>query len=149
MKSATVFTSLPTFTGVTFFGLEELHLFGQGIAKHVYKLLTVPYRPSNSCSNVIGDDIKKYTFYISKNKLIEIDTLVNASRETIPSTFDSKWKDSVAVYHGNRAVDWMGIFLHMIPTLFVPVLVNKAAKCPLLCLVRACSIILKWEVNEE
>jgi hypothetical protein len=35
MNATSVFSSLPTFTGVTFFGLEELHLFDQGIAKHV------------------------------------------------------------------------------------------------------------------
>ena len=147
MDRPSIFSTLPSFTGVTFFGLEELHMFGQGIAKHVYELLTTAYR-HNTCHKLIVTEKKKFPFFISKISLLKIDALVNLSRETIPSTYDSKWKNPVVNIGGIRGVDWLDIFLHMVPTLFVPALVNKAAQRPLMCLVRACSLVLKWEVDE-
>ena len=130
-----------------FFSLEELHLFGQGIAKHLFELLTTSTK-DNSCSK-LAKDRKNYTSHIPKKDLMTINKLINASRATIPSSFSSKWKDPVTNTVGNRAVDWLDIFLYMVPTVFVLALTNKAARFPLLCLVRACSLILKWDVTEQ
>lgn len=163
MKAMSVFTSLPSFTGPTFFGLEELHLLGQGVAKHVYELLTVSLRKGHNHAVKLlykptDKELKEknlcksewpYTFHIAPQNLDELGKLVEKSRETIPSTFASKWENPITQSGGNRGVDWLDFFLYIVPTLFVPALTNKDARRPLLCLSKACAAALKWEITES
>ncbi|KAL0580229.1 hypothetical protein ABG067_008579, partial [Albugo candida] len=97
INAQSIFSTLPTFTGATFFGLEELHLIGQGFAKHVYELLTVSMgNKSNKCAALKykseDDDLTEeesmnefdYTFDIPKEELNKIGRLIQKSRKTIP-----------------------------------------------------------------
>ncbi|KAG2191773.1 hypothetical protein INT47_000262 [Mucor saturninus] len=112
-------TSLPTFTHPTFFALEELHLIGQGIAKHVYDLLTVSmkktynkaialkYAPTDKEleeENITSANDWPFSFKISKYKLIEIGNFIELSRPTVPTTFSSKWENPIEQSRGNRGV---------------------------------------------
>ncbi|KAG1448680.1 hypothetical protein G6F56_008876 [Rhizopus delemar] len=46
------------------------------------------------------------------------------------------------------SVDWPGLLLYIVPTLVVPILVDKSAQSALLALVRACAVTLQWSVTE-
>jgi len=159
-----LFASLPTFTHPTFFALEELHVIGQGIAKHVYELVTVSmnksynkavalkYKPTEE--DLIEKGISSaanwpYSFDIPKHKLTEIGVLVELSRSTVPSTFSSKWENPIQQSGGNRGVDWIDFLLYMVPTVFIPALTNNNAKKPLLSLTKACATALKWRVTHD
>ena len=159
-----LFASLPTFTHPTFFAIEELHCIGQGVAKHVYELLTVsinksynkaiPLKYAPTDMELLEKGISSasdwpYTFHILKNDLIEIGNLVELSRATVPTTFSSKWENPIEQSGGNRGVDWIDFLLHMVPTVFLPALTNDNAKKPLLSLTKACAVVLKWRITEN
>lgn len=159
-----MFTSLPTFTHPTFFALEELHLIGQGIAKHVYDLLTVSmkktynkaialkYAPTDKEleeENITSANDWPFSFEISKDKLIEIGNFIELSRPTVPTTFSSKWENPIEQSGGNRGVDWIDFLLYMVPTTFVPALQHHNAKKPLLFLCKACAVALKWRITKD
>lgn len=141
-----------------------MHLLGQGIAHHIFDMLTVDMgKDYNTAINIryqpneeeletasLDSPIKwPYTFLIPKEALVKIGRLVEASRSTIPTTFSSKWEDPIVKSGGKRAVDWIEIFLYMIPTLFVPELVQHSAKEPLVNLTKAAALALKWELSLE
>lgn len=88
-----------------------------------------------------------YTFDIPEDKLLEIGSLIEASRSTVPSMFSSKWENLIKQSGGNRGVDWIDFLLYMVPTLFVPALTHTATKKPLLLLSKACARALKWEIT--
>lgn len=159
-----LFTSLPTFTHPTFFALEELHLIGQGIAKHVYELLTVSmkksynkavalrYEPTDEeleNENILSAADWPFTFDIPKDKLIEIGAFIELSRPTVPTTFSSKWENPIEQSGGNRGVDWIDFLLYMVPTTFLPALQNDNSKKPLLLLCKACAVALKWRITQD
>ncbi|KAG2191063.1 hypothetical protein INT47_012048, partial [Mucor saturninus] len=140
-----LFTSLPTFTHPTFFALEELHLIGQGIAKHVY----APTEEELEEENITSAIDWPFTFEIPKDKLIKIGNFIELSRPTVPTTFSSKWENPIEQSGGNRGVDWIDFFLYMVPTTFVPALLHNNVKKPLLFLCKACAVALKWRITRE
>ncbi|KAG2204467.1 hypothetical protein INT47_005258 [Mucor saturninus] len=159
-----LFTSLPTFTHPTFFALEELHLIGQGIAKHVFELLTVlmkktynkaialRYAPTEGEleeENITSAIDLHFTFGISKDKLIKIGNFIKLSRPTVPTTFSSKWENPIEQSVGNRGVDWIDFLVYMVPTAFVPALLHNNVKKPLLVLCKPCAVALKWRITRE
>jgi hypothetical protein len=141
-----------------------MHLIGQGIAKHVFEMLTVTmgkeynkaintkYKPTDEELELKGFTSDKqwpYTFEIPKESLVIIGRLVEASRITVPTTFASKWENPIINSGGKRAVDWIDILLYMVPTLFVPALKQERSKKPLLALTKAAALSLKWELHHE
>lgn len=137
-------------------------MIGQGIAKHVFELLTVALGKSYNHSTGLkyiptkqeleDKQLKNetdwpYTFDIPEHKLVEIGSLIEGSRATIPSVFSSKWENLIKQSGGNRGVDWIDFLLYMVPTLFVPALTHEATKKPLLLLSKACARALKWEIT--
>lgn len=88
-----------------------------------------------------------YTFDIAEKDLKKIGILVEKSRTTVPSTFASKWENPIINSGGNRAVDWLDIFLYMVPTLFIPAMTNVEAKKALLYLSKCSAAVLKWEIK--
>lgn len=159
-----LFVSLPSFTHPTGFALEDLHLVGQGLAKHVFDLLTVSMNKSyNKCialrytpsqdeledEGIASASNWPFTFDIPKEKLIEIGKLVELSRATVPSTFNSKWENPIEQSGGNRGVDWIDFLLYMVPTVFVPALEHDHARKPLLFLTKVCAVALKWRVTQD
>ena len=159
-----MFASLPTFTHSTFFSLEELHLIGQGVAKHVHELITVSlnvrgnsaiglkYSPTDeevAERGLVSAECWPFTFDIPKARLFELGKLIEVSRATIPTTFDSNWENPIENSGGIRGVDWIDFLLYMIPTVFVPALTNNSAKKPLLLLSKACALALKWTITQD
>jgi hypothetical protein len=141
-----------------------MHLIGQGIAKHVFEMLTVTmgkdynkaintkYKPTDEELEREGYTSEKqwpYTFNIPKESLMTIGKLIEASRVTVPTTFASKWENPIIKSGGKRAVDWVDILLYMVPTMFVPALNQERSKKPLLALTKAAALSLKWELDHE
>lgn len=139
-----------------------MHLLGQGIAQHVFNMLTVDmgkgynkainttYKPTDEeleTAHLRSAGEWPYTFFIPKKSLDNIGKLVETSRTTVLTSFSSKWEDPIIKSGGKRAVDWIDIFLYMIPTLFVPALTQESAKGPLINLTKAVALALKWELS--
>lgn len=126
-----------------------MHLIGQGVAKHLYELITVSLGKKNSCSGLVNPDVQ-YTFDIPKATLQSLGYLVGDSLDTVPSSFTGKWVDPITGYKGgNRAVDWIDFMFHMLPTVFVPHLPNQKVKDAVNDLVLACRLALQWEITEN
>lgn len=74
---------------------------------------------------------------------------MNKSRANIPLAFSGCFKginqNSTMFY---RSVDWLGFLMYIVPTLVVPILVDKSAQSALLALARACAVTLQWSVTE-
>jgi hypothetical protein len=148
--------------------LDELHLIGHGIGKHLFDLITVSQKKTyNACLPIVyppavEDDENEdeeneerrggaelYPFWMEPAKLIQIGELVGESKSTVPVTFASKWVDPIKFSGGNRAVDYINFLLHMLPTCFLPHFTHERAKIPVLKLVKACALALKWELTVQ
>ncbi|SAM09806.1 hypothetical protein [Absidia glauca] len=98
---------LCTFTGPMFFALEELHLIGHGICKHLYRLFigrydvkgaTMKYSLGSGAWNVVANDL-------SSNS-IDYKAFENVFR--LP-----------AKQRSHRAVDWIGLLSFIFPALII------------------------------
>lgn len=140
-----------------------MHCIGQGVAKHVYELLTVTLKKSYNKAVALkyaptDDELLEegidsaanwpYTFDIPKEKLEQIGKLIELSRATVPTTFSSKWENPIEQSGGNRGVDWIDFLLYMVPTVFLPALTHNNVKKPLLSLIKACAVALNWRVTK-
>ena len=141
---------MPSFNGPAYFGLEEMHLFGQGLGKTLFDLITISLKKSyNSSLKLIESDPELFPFYIEKQNLIEIGMLIENLKTTVPVSFNSKWVNPVKNSGGNRTVDYFNFSLYQLPTCFVPFFVNKRSKKSVLNLVKACQLCLKWSIMSE
>jgi hypothetical protein len=122
------------------------------MGKHYNKAINTQYKPTEEELIDAGCRSEKdwpYTFYIESKDLIKVGKLVEASRATVPTTFASKWENPVVKSGGKRSVDWIDILLYIIPTLFVPELKQESSRKPVLALVNAAALSLKWELHHE
>lgn len=145
---------LPTCRGPSFWGLEEMHLIGHGIAKHMFQLVTdlesartSKYRPSDEEKSTRSD--WPFTFYVSNNDLRSIGKLIPECRPMTPTAFNFSFEDIMNGYVAQRAVDWQDILFTIFPTMIVPCLTNDGAAEPVLALIRACKTALQWRVTED
>ncbi|KAI8968632.1 hypothetical protein BDB01DRAFT_733094 [Pilobolus umbonatus] len=143
--SPTIFASLPTFCGSSFFGLDEMHLLGQGIGRFVLKLIVPKYNVSFRPRNVD----KAYTFFVDKKELEAAGHQIKESQKHIPTSFQGSWDNLIQKVDGARAIDFIDFLLYVIPTLIVPLLEGEIVKKVLLSLVRGCSIALQWDLTES
>lgn len=150
IRSTPIFCELLSFDGPAFFGLDEMHLLGQGLGKTMYDLVTISLGKSyNSAMKLVGDDPKLSPFYIEKNILVKIGQQIERSKTTVPVSFNSKWVDPIKNSGGNRAVDYFNFLLYQLPTSFVPFFQNKRSRKPVLNLVKACQLCLQWSITTE
>ena len=145
ITKANAFKNSPSFGGVEFFGLDEMHMVSN-VAKLVYQLLAPTSRKSHRPDHCTD---KKYPFFVDNASLNLIQQGMNKSRANIPLAFSGCFKginqNSTMFY---RSVDWLGFLLYIVPTLVIPILVDKSAQSALLALVRACAVTLQWSVTE-
>lgn len=145
---------MPTFSGSSFFGLEEMHLIGRGIGSLMYNLIIVDndlkrnckffYTRRNGKTSMAG-----YPFYIPRRQLHAIGQQIAKSRKSIPTSFQGSFKNIISKTDGTRAVDWLDFLLYIVPTLVVPYLRTAAAKKAVLSLVKGCALALQWSLTEE
>ncbi|KAI8969555.1 hypothetical protein BDB01DRAFT_732242 [Pilobolus umbonatus] len=148
-----IFSLLPTFNGSSFFGLDEMHLLGQGMGRFLVELIVeVNKSPRNShilhgvkdgASNMDG-----YTFKVDHQKLAAAGKMIEESRRKIPVSFQGSWDNLISRTSGARAIDFLDFLLYVVPTLIVPLFEDKNVRLALLKLVRGCAIALQWELTE-
>ncbi|KAG1436883.1 hypothetical protein G6F56_013365 [Rhizopus delemar] len=94
-----LFAELPSFSGVSFFGLDEMHLIAHGIGKHVYELIMANTKGS---SNIFYTDENKrqkkdnYTFHFTAEEIKKMGEALEQSRSTIPTSFQGSWDNIFA-----------------------------------------------------
>lgn len=146
---------MTTFSGSTFFGLDELHLIARGIGKQVYDLVTVANLPSSQMSLFYytnpnhTKNTESYPFFISKRDLKAIGECISQSRKYVPTSFQGSFDNVIAKTDGTRAVDWLDFLLYIVPTIIVPYLPNSSVKKALLSLVKGCALALQWTLTES
>jgi hypothetical protein len=136
----------PHFYGPSFFGLDEMHLFGQNLAKRIRDYFV----PSTSkfSVRVSRKPVRFYPFALDRGVTLgRVGDDMVRSRSGIPlQHFDGNWGNIVARSNA-RAVGWLVFLLYVVPTLLIPQLVSRDAKKALNNLIMACHISLRWEVR--
>ena len=146
---------MTTFSGSTFFGLDELHLIARGIGKQMYELITVANLPAGQDSIFYYTDSngnknkEDYPFFVPKKNLKVIGDNITISRKFIPTSFQGSFDNVFSKIDGTRAVDWLDILLYIVPTIVVPYLPNTEVKNAVLSLVKGCALALQWTLTED
>lgn len=147
-----IFSTLSSFSGSSFFGLDEMHTISHGVGKHLYQLITVDLFPNKNLHFFFTKPDKsiskdRYPFFIKKNQLKELGRKISESRQNIPVSFEGSFDNMIGNIEGVRAVDWQDFLLYIVPTLVVPLIESRSCKKAILALVRGCAIALQWELN--
>ncbi|OAD66599.1 C2H2-type zinc finger transcription factor [Phycomyces blakesleeanus NRRL 1555(-)] len=147
-----IYTQLSTFSGSSFFALDELHLIARGIGKLVYDLIIVTLTKETKFYYTHPDNTlntTEYPFHIPRADLVTIGNCITSSQKYIPTSFQGSFDNVFAKIDGTRAVNWLDFLLFLVPTLVVPYLPNRAVKTALLSLVKGCALALQWTLTSE
>lgn len=146
ITKANAFKNIVSFTGIEFFGLDEMHLISN-MTKQIYRMLTPMDRKKYIPENLNEND---NPFLLSHQAFTLIEQGMNDSRRRIPLAFSGCFKGitekSTKSY---RSVDWIDFLVYVIPTLVVPLLVHIPTQKAVLALVRACTFALQWNITES
>ncbi|OAD74819.1 hypothetical protein PHYBLDRAFT_61130 [Phycomyces blakesleeanus NRRL 1555(-)] len=143
-----IYIQLSTFSGSSFFALDELHLITRGIGKLVYDLITVTLTKETKFYYTHPDNTlntTEYPFHIPRADLVTIGNCITSSRKYIPTSFQGSFDNVFAKIDGIRAVDWLDFLLYLVPTLVVPYLSNRAVKTALLSLTLTSELLDEME----
>ncbi|KAF7720912.1 hypothetical protein EC973_005780, partial [Apophysomyces ossiformis] len=143
IRAPVPFAHLRSFTGSLFFGLDEMHLLGHGLARLLWNLLL-------NDKQKFGDNTitEQYPFKLKRGVTLRmIGDAVQSSRQYMPTAFQSKW-NNIATDSGHyRAVDWLDFLLYVVPTIVVDSLELDETRFAVLKLILACQISLQWEIT--
>ena len=126
-----------TFSGVTTFVMDEMHLIARGIAKLVYDLIN----PATNIKFMGANSI--YTFSVTIT-IKKIGQHIKESRATVPRSFEGAWNDHFGSY---GAVDWQDFLGVAVPLIVCPHLEHNGAHAALMDLVNGCNRALAHELN--
>ncbi|OAD81231.1 hypothetical protein PHYBLDRAFT_73842 [Phycomyces blakesleeanus NRRL 1555(-)] len=144
-----IYTQLSTFSGSSFFALDELHLIARGIGKFVYDLITVTLTKETKFYYTHPDNTlntTEYPFHIPRADLVTIGNCITSSRKYIFTSFQGSFDNVFAKIDGTLTVDWLDFLLYLVPTLFVPYLPNRAVKTALLSLTLTSELLDEMEL---
>ncbi|EIE90060.1 hypothetical protein RO3G_14771 [Rhizopus delemar RA 99-880] len=139
-------TSLSTFCGVEFFGIDEMHLIGRGIGHLIFNILNASFNES-----YIIESGSSYSFRL-KNPLRRTNGMAIVQRQMevcaskVPQIFEGSFRASFGRY---RAVDWQNFLCVIVPNIILPYLVEYEAKKALMCLINGCNLALRRTLKEE
>ncbi|KAL0081971.1 hypothetical protein J3Q64DRAFT_1837308 [Phycomyces blakesleeanus] len=114
IKKPTPFGILSSFTGTCFFGLNELHLWGQNISKHLWAIVTDNRQKKSDISNPLFLR-KPYRVTLGK-KLLLAQALSNHHSK------DGSFLNMATSASYGRAVDYIDFLMFVVPTLLVEAL---------------------------
>ncbi|OAD79358.1 hypothetical protein PHYBLDRAFT_58409 [Phycomyces blakesleeanus NRRL 1555(-)] len=103
-----IYTQLSTFSGSSFFVLDELHLIARGIGKLVYNLITITLIKETKFYYTHPDstlNTTKYPFHIPRADLVTIGNCITSSQKYIPTSFQGSFDNVFAKINDTRAVD--------------------------------------------
>lgn len=132
--------SLKSFGGVAFFGLEEMHLFGQGHARLLWSLFEDEHANEQAQGPV---------FALCQQVLQEVGQAIRSSSGNMPTSFSLSFVGPARNPSSLRAVDWIDILLVIYPTIVAERLESEAARKALLTLVHACSLAVQWKITQN
>ncbi|KAI8329535.1 hypothetical protein BC941DRAFT_476236 [Chlamydoabsidia padenii] len=99
LRNSGVFEQFRTFCGPAFWGSDEMHLFGHGLGKMIYGMMTNQYDNTNTTV---------FSFALDHINLMElVGENMEKSRRFIPSSFSGNWRDVNKNHAFYRAVDWL------------------------------------------
>lgn len=133
-------TSLRTFSGVPFFGMDEMHLISRGIGQLLFSMLEPR---SNSKFRVESADNYTFQFRRLRNSTITMTTIgqqIKLSKPRVPLLFEGCWDDQFGLY---RAVDWQDFLTVVVPLIILSCLEDDNAKEHIMNLVNGCILALE------
>lgn len=154
IEKPTIFAELPTFSGVPFFGFDEMHAIAHGIGRHIFELFAVNLNSSND-SNIYYvneskvPNVQSYTFKLDRADIKTIGECIEQSRATIPTSFQGGWDNPFFKVEGFRAVDWLDLLLHAYKCVVIPFIKRKDVRQALLSLIHGCDMALHWRITEN
>ncbi|KAG2191239.1 hypothetical protein INT47_012016, partial [Mucor saturninus] len=152
IKNANLISALPSFCGSSYYGLDEMHLLGQGIGRFIFDVIVKVNQSSDTSyySKKQGNFNKDaYTFKVSKKQLELVGDCITKSRANIPVSFQGSWDNLLSKIDGARAINFLDFLLYVVPTLLVPLFEKKSVRKALLMLTRGCAIALQWEQTDS
>ena len=129
------FNNFELFNGPSFFGLDKMCLIGHGIAKALWRMFEGQYGNTD--------------FLRLSN--VEWQTVANSmqrSQKSIPMAFYGIEKNIAIKSEYFQVVDWIDFLLYVMLTIVIEVVDDDADVKALVSLVRACTLIQKWEITE-
>jgi hypothetical protein len=153
--AASAVASLQTFSGPHFFGLDEMHLLGHGLAKVIFNLCQPISKNiyANARDTYRHNTTPDYPFSLddhnTKYNITKIGKDMLSSKPDIPlSFFHGNW-DNIEQHQSARAVDWMDFLLFVVPTHIIPSLHHPEAREKLKNLIISIHLCLRWELCES
>ncbi|KAG1440267.1 hypothetical protein G6F56_011995 [Rhizopus delemar] len=104
-------TSMPTFTGPYFFGMDEMHMIALGIGKLTHRMLNLP--KSHVFRGPSGYAFQLVRYLSNASIMTRIFNNIRLSKKTIPPSFEGCWDGNFTSY--TRAVDWQNFLSSVVP----------------------------------
>lgn len=130
--------SLKSFGGVTFFGLEEMQLFGQGHARLLWSLFEGEHA---------HEQARQVVFALSDQVRREACVSVQACSINMSTCFSLSFVDPARNACNLHAVDLIDLMLVVYPTVVAERIVDKPARKTQGKVVYACSLSLQWRIT--
>lgn len=140
-----VISSIPTFSGVPFFCLDEMHLIGGGVAHLVFRFFDYSTR-----SNYLGTKgPTEYSFRLDallqpRKGMETLHDLIKKCASKVPKSFEGSFKAKFSFY---RAVDWQNFLLVVIPNIMLRHIIQREAKDALMNLAKGYNLALRRELT--
>ncbi|CAO3669755.1 unnamed protein product [Rhizopus stolonifer] len=139
----TVFSMIPSFKGVEFFGLDEMHLLSN-CGKFVYELVSPKFN-KRFCNEQLPN---KYPFHLPIEKRLVIAESLARSRSTIPLSFSGSFeKLNDNTKHLYRSIDWIDFLCEVVPTIVAPLFSNPHTRMALTSLSMTCKMANQFEIT--
>jgi hypothetical protein len=149
---------LPTFSGASFFPVEELHMIEEGLATDILDLLVANLTPKHnkfaythppSDTNNPNFTAPDYTFHLEKDQVEAIGDAIEDNKPNIPSNFLGNWQNLVASRSGARAMDYADFMTYGIQNIVALMFEEDEVKEALLDISRAVELSLQWQLDDE
>ncbi|KAG1452576.1 hypothetical protein G6F56_007781 [Rhizopus delemar] len=141
ITKANDFKNTVSFTGIEFFGLDEMHLIGN-MAKQIHRMLTPIDRKKYMPKHLNEND---YPLLLGHQAFTLIEQDMNDFRRRIPLAFSGCFKGiTEKPTKSYRSVDWINFLAYVIP-----LLVHVPNQKAVLAFVRACTLALQWNITES
>ena len=133
-----VITSMPTFSGVPFFIMDEMHLIGRGMGCQIYVMLN----PTKNLRfrGLLGYSFTLVTGFTGPQIMEMVGRYIRLSKATMPRCFEGSWDAPSGHY---RAVDWEDFSSAVVPGIFLQYIADDITKKMVMCLVNGCNRSMK------
>lgn len=135
-------TSMPTFCGISFFFMDEMHLIAYGIGKLVFSLLN-PKR-SAAYRGEIGYCFDLLEPSADTTVMGNVSKYISLSKPTVPQIFEGCWEGSFGSYH---AVDWEDFLSIVVPCIFLQYVSDVRAKKAIMDVINGCNRSMAREIS--